>query len=561
MFKRLVSCSTTTVYVFVVLLIASTATGTLCSPTAAAEFRPSPSPSPSPTATPSPSATAIAVIDSIVVNDAKQDSAPSSDIELVRAGSSAPEASVNVGTELFNGDKISTKDNDQLVLRVLPREDQSDYVLYLDPNSEVSIGSVCLGRGRFLSWVLNTLRVCTDWGTLATGGTEFEVNIDTGLDVLVYEGQVTFEPRITREPEKKPGESLAAATSAAVASSQTASKDKSLKIMSNGQVVTPDVSLETRREGINYWSGQIIKALQNPAGVTKGFLNYPDNNKRAEAFKTARLEALTKEDSAKGYLDMAQVFNDWDKGAEAEKSLSKVKDTQLKELPEFKVNDAEAERLQGKLTETKIKSIADDFPDYAPAHYVKAKFFEDKASSEPANKSQNLEDAKKNFRKALQNDQGKSQINRQSVEVDLEKALAGLATEDQRTLPWLAATPSWFGRDAATEVISYSGKLTFPLGGQKTQGDAVLTIIGDRFKLTAGEQTFTGRIVGSGISFAMHFDDVGATGGADENPVISLRATKLRKGIKFEPAPEESRSFVFTSKAAGRVGAAARDIP
>ena len=52
----------------------------------------------------------------------KSESASSSDIELVRAGASAPEANVRVGTELRTGDTIATKEEDQVVLRVPNKE-------------------------------------------------------------------------------------------------------------------------------------------------------------------------------------------------------------------------------------------------------------------------------------------------------------------------------------------------------------------------------------------------------------------------------------------------------
>ncbi len=90
-----------------------------------------------------PSEDVIAVIDSMVVNGLKSDTATPSDIELLRAGASTPEATVGVGNELRVGDKISTKEDDQLVLRIPNSETGTDDLVFLDPQSEVGIGSVC----------------------------------------------------------------------------------------------------------------------------------------------------------------------------------------------------------------------------------------------------------------------------------------------------------------------------------------------------------------------------------------------------------------------------------
>jgi hypothetical protein len=260
---------------------------------------------------------------------------------------------------------------------------------------------------------------------------------------------------------------------------------------------------------------------------------------------------------------MAQVLNDWDKGAEAEKSLSKVSNVQLRESLEFKVNDAEAERLQGNLEQAEIK--LQSISDYAPANYVKGKIFEAKASAEPANNSANWEEAKKYFLKALQNDQGKSQINRQSVQGDLEKTTKALGTGAVRAEPWLSPGFSWFGTNAAADVVRYRGTVSFDVGGKKTSGEAVLSIFGNQFTLTTEDEIFTGRMVGkryqSSISFAMQFDDVGTVEGADNNVVISLRGIRLRNGIILQAAPEESGSFVFTSKGAGRIRTTSGGIP
>jgi hypothetical protein len=518
------------------------------------------------------------VIESIVTNGVKSESATPSDIELLRAGASAPEAQPRVGTELMKGDWIKTKDDDQVLLRVKYGEEESDDLVLLDPNSHVNIGSVCAVAGRILAWVSSRFRLCTSWGTLGVSGTEFEVEVRPSgeLTVVVYEGQVSLDQNtISVDPANPTRSSNAAAVPAEAPSptpspgavvgeafarvvrKETISTGKALKIEADGRVQTTDFSPDKRAEGIDRWSNQIIKASQKPAHVTKGYLNYSDDQ-RAEKFKQARREALL-EDSSKGYLDMAQALNDWDSGAAAEKSLSKVKEAPVRESPEFMVNEAEAQRLQGNLSKATIQidRAIKKHPGYAPAFYVSGKVSETKAATDPANKVNDLEAAKTSFRKALQNDSGKSQINAKAVEADLDKTIDILGKDALNKGAWFSLGHQWFTRDKA-KWVSYTGTASLNVADTHLSGKAVLYIYGNQFKLKTAEKIYTGTITGTphsgATSFAMAFDDLSPQNQVKGDVVISVIGTKTGNGIVLQSLPHQAASFSFKSQPAGGFG-------
>lgn|GEM_PF-6014655 len=520
----------------------------------AAEPQPSPSPTPDPTV--------IAVIDSLVVNGLKSDTASSSDIELLRAGASAPEATVSVGNELRAGDKIHTRDDDQLVLRVPNPETGSDDLVFLDPNSEIGIGSVCALLGRVLSWAGSRFRLCTSWGTLGVEGTEFEVNITTTgeLTVLVYEGKVKLDPDDKSELEKtittetkKPEATAEAVPKPAV---QVEKSDilpaAALKLKPDGTAERVEVAPAAKLDYVNYWSEQIIKTSKPVAGVAKGFVNYQGDT-QAEEFKKARREALV-DNVSTAYLTLGKVLNDWNDGAAAQKSLAKVKDENVRKTPEYMVNVAEADRLQGRLeaADSQLERAKLEHPDYAPVYYLKAKVTEQIVARDPVGKAGDAPQIRKNLTKALSLQSGESHIKQSVVEGDLDRTIQTIGNSSRSKYSWLSQSYTWFHPSSETNSSTARGTATINVGGRRATGRAVLSISGDQFKLKVADEIFTGRIVGNqnsaGISFAMQFDDVGRVDKTKGDAVLSVTGNRLAKGFTLTAARQPAGSFTFTAQ-------------
>lgn len=102
---------------------------------------------------------------------------------------------------------------------------------------------------------------------------------------------------------------------------------------------------------------------------------------------------------------------------------------------------------------------------------------------------------------------------------------------------------------------SYRGIVTF--GGAGESVPALFEIDGDRFTMTAGGLTRTGRIVPAttrGFSaVALQFD--GGSGAAPRTTTITLRARKVGRRLSLEAMPGEPESFSFhTAATAGEHG-------
>jgi tetratricopeptide (TPR) repeat protein len=572
--KKFVALSTSFVSAllfFVVLLPPATQRGLA----QAAPWPESP-PSPSPTPSPGPEPIISVVIDSIVAGGEKVDKADADHIEVMRSGTTVAETEVRVGTVLLKGDTITTKhEKDQVVLRVRYDDEVSDDLIFLDPGSKVSIGSICLDSGRLLAWAGSRFRLCSSWGVLGVSGTEFEVEVKPAEEftVVVYEGTVNLAPGTTSvqsptptpevvvspvpaeaafpKPSPSPRVLIGEAWSAVRETIPTGTK---LTIIAKEPAQVSELPRAEQETEIDRWSEQIIKTSRKKGVVTKGFVNYSEGQ-RALAFKQARREALV-DKSDKGYLDMAQALNDWDNGAAAEKSLSKVKDIgTLRTSPEFMVNVAESQRLLGNLSEAtaQIDKAITKHPGYAPAFYVSAKVSESRAATNPANKVNDLEAAKTSFRKALQNDSGRSQINAKAVEADLDKTIDILGKDALIKGSWFTLGQQWFTREL-TKWVSYTGTTSLDVGGTHVTGKAVLYVFGNQFKLKTAEKIYTGKITGTprsgATSFAMAFDDLSPQN-EKGNVVISVIGTKTGNGIVLQSVRGQRESFVFKSQPGG----------
>jgi hypothetical protein len=474
--------------------------------------------------------TVLATIDALSVNGVKADSATASDIELVRAGASSPEANVAAGTKLFKSDVIRTKELAQVVLRVPNSDTGVDDLLFVDPKSEIEFGSICLIAGRVLAWAGFGFRLCTRRGVLGVAGTEFEVKAEADdLTVVVFEGNV--------KPETTTNDIPAGAE---------------VKLKGDGTSETIDVPLEKKRDQINYWSDQIIKTCKPRTPEIKGFENFRGADK-VEQFKIARQQALINKTSD-GYLNMAKVLNDWDEGGVAKRSLTKVKDPRLIESPEYMVNLAEAERLKGNLAaaQSQIEKTVSKNPDFAPAYYVRAKVTEQKVAVDSEDNARQAVQIRKDLATALALKSGEGGLNANVIEKDLDTRLktTGKVALDKHA--WLVPGYQWLSSNNQNDWTTLVGKASINVGERKATGPARLSISGDQFKLIVAEKIFTGRIVGNknaaGISFAMQFDAVTSVGKTKGDAVLTVVGTKYPKGLTLQSVRAPSgASFSFTT--------------
>ena len=505
-----------------------------------------------PTATASEQAMTVS-IQSIVVDGNKADSATSEHVELLRVGSSSPEATVTVVTKLMKGDKICTKDDDQVVLEISFEGNENDDLIFLDPNTEVEIGSICANQGRVLAWITRLAGVCHRFGTLARRGTEFEVeNKPTGeLNVVVYEGEVDFQPLATQanldyanKTESKVGGGL-------VPEKTTIPAQTKITITATGPQQVEVLPTEELGNKVDRWSQQIVKTNQYKVPIEKGFVQNVDPETRAKTFVQARRAALVNK-SEQGYLDMAQALNEWNNGEAAEKSLAKVKDAELRSTVQYMVNDVEAERLQGnlKVANDRADQTLNRYPDSAAANFLKGQILLESASNPGLPKIKANEQAKEYFSRALNEGSSKNFINTRVVEAQLDQTIKTQAIESLRKELWVSSGQRIFTTDTSNWV-NYAGTTSLKVGSTQVSGKSVLSIYGDQFKLKVEDQVFTGRVVGNehagGISLAMDFDAVDVRIPNSPNVVISVTGSKLGDRIVLQSASTQTGSFEFKS--------------
>ena len=124
------------------------------------------------------------------------------------------------------------------------------------------------------------------------------------------------------------------------------------------------------------------------------------------------------------------------------------------------------------------------------------------------------------------------------------------AAASAQTRPISAGTP-------ADLSGTYTGTINYEEGG--LTGDATLTITGDRFTLTSGTQTITGRLTATQwpgyISVAMQLGEMQtpAPGQTATPPTsLSLRARRRGERLTLTSAPGAARQFSFTPAGAAR---------
>jgi len=492
-------------------------------------------------------------VQSIVVDGNKVDSATSEHVELFRAGSSGPEATVTVGTKLIKGDRICTKDNDQVVLELSFAGNEKPDLVFLDPNSEVEIGSLCANQGRVLAWLTTLVGVCHRYGTLGRKGTEFEVETtpEGELHIVVYEGEVTFQPRNVQ------ANNYDRSNKTEVGGARLFPEETKIPVRT--QVTITPVGVERSRaipspelgERVDRWSRQIVKTCDYKAPMQKVFMQDVDPATREQAFIQARRDALLN-NSEKGYLDMAQALNDWDNGEAAQQSLNEVNDAGLRSSAEFMNNEAEAYRLQGNYmaASAKLNQTLAKYPDDAAANALKGQILLQKVNQSGSPSLKANEEAKKYFSRALREGDGKRLVNAKVVEAQLDQTIKTQAIETLRREPWVSSGQRIFTTDTSNWV-SYAGTTSLNVAGTQVSGKSVLSIYGDQFKLSIEGKVFTGRIVGNqhaeGFSLAMDFDDVDVKDPNSENVVISVTGSKIRNGITLHSASNETESFMFKS--------------
>lgn len=511
---------------------------------------PLPTPSPTP-----PTQPAIAIIESIVVNGVKTDAASPTDIEILRVGSQDPIASVQVGMSLFAGDRLSTKEDDQVVLRI--HDNAETNLLYIDPNSQIKIDSICVVAGKVMAWIGLSFRVCTTRGTLGVTASEFDVEVDRDGNVKVspHEGGVMAYRSTQRLVELGLQPMIKRLFDLPFA---RISSDQKLTLSPDG-VIKTDVPLEQRIATINYWSDQIIKASQPQSESLKGYLNYAVKSERTSEFKKARLEALVN-DKDDAYVKMGEIYNDWDLGFHAAASLNKVKDAAVKASARFLSDKAQSSLLRGKLDEATrlVKEALEKDREYMPAYYVSGQIDETRAHSlsTPLLQPFFLEQAKLNYARALQKNPDRGHLNKTIIEADLDRTINALGSDViEKGITWR----DWLGGDVNSRGITYTGNAFVDLrGGEipelKWAGETTLYIIGDQFKMKAGSRILTGRIIrhttNGHTSVAMQFDDprmIGLAG--SKNLVLSLKAERLGDALTLKQVPNQAAAqFTFSAK-------------
>lgn len=457
---------------------------------------------------------AAAVIVSLVVNGEKKISSSAQDVELIRAGTSAPAPFVEVETKLHAGDRIRTKQGDQVELRYPKAPDGKENVVYLDSETEVEIGSLCVRSGRVLAWVGVNFKICVGNTNLGVRGTEFEVHYreDEALKVAVFDGQVELKPADPAKPlVARRGQNNAAAPAATPA--PAGQNDNPIVVAEKMElVVTPEdngqrVESKPLRQDegearINYWSGVIIKA-DAPGAADKAFLNYTDPAVRNREFAEARFKALWEDDAASRET-LGKVYNDWDEGHKAsqELSLAAQKNPTLLRTAHFRTNLGEAARLNGDFAtalsnlDTALRIGTRD----TQAAYLKGKVFLDQYEHKPA-ETAFLEEAITNLKRADRVDTAGTALNRGKVQEELNESVRKIVADFQsQRNDWVSGEKWWCQKDAAGSAI-YTGQVKFDSPelrelGLNVSGSSVIQINGNQFTLTSGGKTITGRIFG-----------------------------------------------------------------
>lgn len=493
---------------------------------------------------------AIAVIDSIVVNNEKTDSATADDIELIRADTTTP-VGVQVGVELFKGDELTTKTNDQVTLRFLDVQNGELNLVYMDQESKVHISSACLKSGRFWAFVGINFQICLGNTTLGVRGTEFEVNAENPEQpkVSVLKGEVTVT-------QKQPALSvisnvIRSATVVFAPHPEKILAKEEATITSTG-IAKTEIPEPTGKSLLNYWSLKMIKAdpVKKEAELPKPYQNYQSKEEREREFIEARFQAVWNND-AKSLATLGKVYNDWDRGDKAAQSLQRAaaKDPSLKSSYEFQTNLGEADRLLGRYASAQIH--ADEAlrinPNYGPAAYMKGRAAVD--SFRVSNKVSDLDVARQALSQAVRLSPPEAGV-KNRVEGELNQVLKENGERSKQVITWGNLRECW----GSEEPISYSGTINLPelrSKGLEISGPGTLYLLGNQFKLITGSELYTGTLIitqtGNSSRAALRFDTPNK-----EGATVSLRGRGNCDDLHL--TGKSGGIFVAAGTAAGRPG-------
>lgn len=470
----------------------------------------------------------VAVIDSLVVNEQKQDSATPEDVALVRAGTTTP-IGVQVGDKLFKGDEIITSDLDQVTLRFVDVQNGELNLVYVDNKTRVVISSACLKSGRILAWVGINFRFCIGNTNLAVNGTQFVVEAVNPEEpkVTVLEGEVVLKPR-----ELTVSVGVVPATAEAAAPEPPKIKAKEEAIITPSGVAKTTISQPTGQAVIDYWSRKMIKADPKPApGPAKLFKNYKSKEERDEAFIKARYEAIWNND-ATALETVAKVYNDWDRGDKATEvlQLAEKREPSLRSKHDFQTTLAEADRLSGRFDAAiaRANEALKIKPDDDRAAYVGAKAAVQAARHDMSGQPVygDLTAARQFYSIALKNTADESRVEKQAIEQELNEVIKQNADRYKQVAAGYDDSLNCKDDDSG---LAFYGTVNLPElkpKGIDVSGRARLYLVGNQFKLVSrGSEVYTGSFstttTGSYTAVALRFDN--PSGGNRNGVTVSLR--------------------------------------
>lgn len=498
-----------------------------------------------------------AAVQAIVVNGEKQREAKSEDIEVIREGGTSLVV-VKIGDALCPGDTLKTKAGDQITLWFYREPVGTENLVYLDHDTEVVIGSICLRSGWLLAQVGVNFSVCVDNTTLGVKKTEFEVSstADEPLKVAVFKGEVQVtqtEPQAELASEPKESPNQIPKTDLVKAPVVVGEKEQlTIKSDKTGNPVeVRPISAEDGKSRINYWSAKIITASQ-PAKNEKANLNYTDAE-RSDAFVEARFKSLWQGD-ATAFKNLGQVYNDWEMGGKAKEQLliAERKDKGLEETADFQANLGEAYRLSGNyiMAETHLKKALDLKPEYPFAYYSRGKALVERYEKEGTNKAL-LDDARKYLLRSIQDGSYGPPVNKKMSETEMDRVIKQRGELFLLNQNKWVTDEKWWCEKNKPEGTTYTGKLNLPglkAVGLNVSGPATIFIIGDQFKLVSGSQILTGNIVGnttgSYTAVNLRFDDPRIAQVSQETLGLSFRETGNCDQLVFKPSTDTTSGTV-----------------
>lgn len=499
----------------------------------------------------------IAVVEGIVVNGETAAAANTADIEVIRAGQQNP-GGVEIGTPLNTGDIVRTKENDRLVLRFPPTSTYGEGFIYLDPSTEVEIGSLCLRSGKFLASIGWGFEICLPNRTLAVKGTEFEVSLtpQETLEVAVFNGEVKITTDRSTKPTAVARRVAENPTNEAATNPVVVESKKVVTISGDDKVQTTDISETEGRILIDSWTAKMIKLEAPLKPKESAALHYQNDQARMQAFADARFDAVWKQDP-KSLDTMGKVYNDWGNGerAAAVFTAAAQRDSSLLDSPRFLTDLAEANRLSGRydaaaaFVEAALK--ADE--KYADAYYVMGRI--DLSRSVSSDRSASVDRVRALIAKSLQNGLTPGTLNKAKAEEELKLIIDYQGTEFLKNqFKWIATDRWWRDKD---EPVEYTGTVDIPElknRGIDASGPAQLYIVGNQFKLKTSTQLLTGTIVGATskgyTAVAVRFDDPRFKGISPTGINVSLQNTSSFGQLVLRPTvPSSDVGIYFTMQA------------